>query len=151
MKNYLLLITAVLAVMVLSCDCNKIDVPEKVQSTFSEMFPGASDVEWKMDDDMYEADFTWKGEMYEASFNNDGSWHETEYEIKQSGLPETALNIISNDYSEWEIEEAEFVERADFRGYEVELEMNEKEIELYFNETGELVSIGEEDENEDDD
>jgi hypothetical protein len=151
MKNRFFLFTLILFVFTYSCDCDKADVPEKVLSSFSEMFPGASDVEWELDDDLWAVEFEWKEKEYEASFLLDGAWYETEFEIEQSSLPVMALKIISNDFAEWEIEEVEFVERADFRGYEVELEMDEKEIALYFNEGGELTSIeeGEEDEEED--
>ena len=151
MKNYLFIVFTILALLTYSCDCNKADVPEEVKSTFSTMFPNASDIEWEMDDDMWEVEFEWNNMEYEASFNPDGSWDETEFEMEKSELHEMALFILSNDYPDWEIEEVEFVESSDFRGYEVGIEMDEKKMEILFNEGGELVAIEEEEDDDDDD
>lgn len=151
MKNFLFIAFAILVLLTYSCDHNKADVPEEVKSTFSTMFPNASDIEWEMDDDMWEVEFEWNDMEYEACFNPDGSWKETEFELEESELHEMALFILSNDYPDWEIEEVEFVERPDFRGYEVGIEMDEKKMEILFNEGGELVAIEEEEQDDDDD
>jgi uncharacterized membrane protein YkoI len=121
--------------------CNNSKTPEKVLNNFTEMFPDAREAQWEMEDEMWDVAFTWKGKQYEASFREDGSWYETEYEIEPSSLPDLAKEFLSNDYAGSDIEEVEFVERNDFRGYEVEFEADGKETELYFNEAGELIAI----------
>jgi hypothetical protein len=150
MKTITLFLLANFIALLFACESGKTDTPETVKKTFANMFPDASDVEWKMEDDMWEAEFESEGASYEVSFYENGDWYETEFEIKLADLPETAMFILEADYAGLEILETEVVERADFSGYEVEVEKDGKELELYFNEAGELVAIDADEEEEED-
>ncbi len=126
--------------------------PTKVQDAFNTKFPNAKSVEWEKENDTeWEAEFKLNGIEYSANFGTDGTWKETEHEIKVNELPENVKNTLANEFSEYEIEEAEMVETSDFNGYEVEIEKGEETMEVVFDKSGKVIKKKFEDgENEDD-
>jgi hypothetical protein len=44
-----------------ACESGKTTVPENVKKIFVKIFPDASKVEWKMEDDLWEAEFKSEG------------------------------------------------------------------------------------------
>ena len=146
MKKLSLLFIALLTVILISCDQQKVNVPEKVQASFDEMFPVASEVEWEMENENeWEAEFKMDGKDVSACFTVDGKWVETEYEIES--LPETIETIINESYPGYEISKVEIVESPAFEGFEIELENEDGEIEIKVTTNGEILEV-EVDENE---
>lgn len=149
MKQLFILILVLTFSLYSCCDHNK-DVPDKVLTSFTQMFPEVTDVEWEMEDENeWEAEFEQDGLEIVACFNADGVWLETEFEIEVSKLPVTALEFLESEYAGWEIEEVEFVENPDFTGFEVELENGNEELEIYFDEIGQVIKVETENEEED--
>lgn len=150
MKQLFILILLLTFGLYSCCDHNK-DVPDKVLNSFTQMFPTATDVEWEMEDENeWEAEFEQDGQEMVACFNADGEWLETETEIESSELPVTAIEFLETEYSGWEIDEVEYVESPDFTGFEVELEKGDEEIEINFDESGQVIKIENENEEEED-
>lgn len=78
MKKYILI--AVISFISLSCE-KKLDesqIPEIVKKSFMEKYPSATNVEWVMERDKYEAEFILDGNKKEAEFNKDGSFEKEE-------------------------------------------------------------------------
>ena len=140
MKVLSVLLVALFSVIVISCCQQKVEVPEKVLTSFEKMFPAATEVEWEMEnEDEWEAEFEMDGKEGSACFTIGGEWVETEYEVES--LPETIETIINETYPGFEIDEIEIVEMPDFSGYEIELINGEDEMEILVNQEGEILEV----------
>ena len=72
-----------------------LDVPAPVLTSFAKRFPGASDIEWEQDDELYEAEFGWPDQdETEACFTEDGAWAKTEWDAAFSDLPPRAQEYL---------------------------------------------------------
>lgn len=140
MKILTVLLVALFSVFVMSCNQQKVNIPEKVQASFSELFPTASEVEWEMtEDNEWEAEFEMDGKEASACFTITGEWIETEYALES--LPETIETILMESYPGFEISEVEIVESPEFNGYEVEMKNGEEEIEILVTTEGEILEV----------
>ena len=85
MKDSLAVLFAAL-VLLEGCACeidiSSSDVPQAVSSSFTNKYPGASDVEWEVEKEdgklYYEAEFKLDGTRKEAYFRPDGSFTKEE-------------------------------------------------------------------------
>jgi len=146
MKVLSVLLVALLSVFVMSCDQQKVNIPENVQASFQKMFPAATDIEWEMEDEnKWEAEFKIEEKEVSACFTSEGEWIETEYAVES--LPETIETIINESYPGFEIDEVEIVESPEFNGYEVELKNGKEEMEIMVTRQGEIMEVEIEEEN----
>lgn len=149
MKVLTVLLVALFSVFVISCNQQKVNIPEKVQASFEELFPAATEVEWEMEDENeWEAEFKMDGKEASACFTIEGEWIETEYELKS--LPETIETILMETYPGFEIDEIEIVESPDFNGYEVGLKKEDEKIEVMVTNEGEVLEAEIEQEEDED-
>jgi hypothetical protein len=149
MKVLSVLLVVLFSVIIISCDQQKANIPDNVKASFEEMFPGATEVEWEMENENeWEAEFEMDGKEASVCFTINGEWIETEYEIET--LPETIETIINETYPGFEIDEVERVESPDFNGFEIELENGEEEIVILVTNDGVIqeVEIGKDDKEE---
>jgi len=130
MKKTSTIIGMVVLVALIAACASK--TPVAVTDAFNAMFPGATDTEWMQEEDnSWEAEFEMEGMEYSALFSADGGWLETEWEIDLEELPDTVLKVIELNYAGYEIEEAEWLESPDFKGFELEIiKGGETEIEM---------------------
>ncbi len=129
-----------MCIIVISCNQQKAEVPEKVLTSFENMFPSAVDVEWEMENENeWEAEFEMDGKESSACFTIGGIWVETEYEIES--LPETIETILNETYPGFKISEIEIIETPDFKGYEIEMVKGEEEIEILVTSDGEVIEV----------
>ena len=85
-----------------------------------------------------------------ACFDNSGKWLETETEIKKNELPSEAFKSINLKFENFKIEEVEKLETPDFKGFEIELEKGETEVEILVTSDGVITIKEVEVEDEDD-
>ena len=148
MKRYLMILSF-LSIGIVSCQekkkedkTTKSSVPEAVQISFQNKYPGENDPDWKQDDHGYwESHFKIDGEKYRADFNADGSWVETENDIKKENLSDAIKNVIEAEYSDYEITEVEHVMHAT-KGefYDVEFKQKGKNMDVEFREDGTIIN-----------
>lgn len=149
MKKSVTMMSLFVGLTVMSCAQN---APAKVKEAFDAKFPNAKSVKWEKENATeWEAEFKLNGTEYSANFSQDGSWKETEQEISKKNLPEAVLNTLKNEFPEYEIEEAEMVEKPDFKGYELEIEKGEETIEVVIDNNGTVVKKKVETEEEEED
>ena len=76
------LLTALFAFALISCadqsTAEATEVPAAVKSAFEAAYPGATDVDWEMDDDHYEVEFEMNGEEMEVEYSATGEVLEME-------------------------------------------------------------------------
>ncbi len=118
-----------------------VSVPAAVRESFAKRFPGASDVAWELEDDLYEAEFSWQGQKeVEAHFAADGTWSKTVSPIQFSELPEKAQLYLKTQDG-YDATEPERIQEAGSNPvYEVKLANKLMEWNCQFDAEGALVS-----------
>lgn len=123
----------------------KTNVPLVVKNVFEQKVSNAKDVEWKYDseDKLWEVEYEIGNDELTSAFDENGKWVETEKEIKFSELPEPVKLTLKADYSDYEVEEVEFIETPEGKFYEVEVELEKNgkdlEFELLISPDGKVV------------
>jgi hypothetical protein len=151
----LTLIALVIGMFSFTACGQKKDVPQKVKTAFTQKFPDAQKVKWDMEEENeWEAEFKINGKEMTACYDNTGKWLETEFEVKIKDLPAEVFKAINLKFEGFEIEEAESIEKPDFKGYEILLEIEETEVEILVTSDGKLtikdVKVEDEDDEDDD-
>lgn len=140
MKNLMLMIAVVSIFCFTACGQAGKVVPEKVKTAFSQKFPGASKVKWdKENDHEWEAEFKIEGENTSATFDNNGNWLETEMEIDIDKLPEAVISTLNNEFKEYRMENVEYIEKSEYKGYEIKLEAHEADTEVVIDSNGTIL------------
>lgn len=120
---------AILAASMTALSCDRYDdgrPPKVVRELFSEMFPGAKDVEWEVEKGYWKVSFdTGKGTSRvesEAWYNDAGEWVRTETERFPSSLPEDIKTILnSSEYASAMIDDVKYVQTPSEEYYQFEL------------------------------
>ena len=124
--------------------CNNDNNPANnaaVQTTFDEMFPGISRVEWDWEQGYYVAEFREGGREKSVWFDTNGVWMLTETDVPVSELPQAILaSIQSGEYAGWRIEDVDYIERRDMEPiYVVDMELGEQDVDLHYSVDGHLL------------
>lgn len=153
MKNLMLIAVLLFAFGIQSC-AQKSDpkkVPEQVLSAFKAKFPDVEKAKWERENDTeWEAEFKMDGIEYSASFTTKGRWKETENEIKKSEIPANISTILDQNFTDYDIEEAEMGEGPSGKFYEFEIETDHDEFEVMIDSQGKLTKQKDEDYKDDD-
>lgn len=120
---------AILAASMTALSCDRYDdgrPPKVVRELFSEMFPGAKDVEWEVEMGYWKVSFeTGTGVSRvdsEAWYNDAGEWVRTETERFPSSLPEDIKTILnSSEYASAMIDDVKYVQTPSEEYYQFEL------------------------------
>ena len=124
-------------------------IPMQVQGAFSSQFPNATDVEWEIEENGFEAEFKSYDKHMAALYDMSGKWVETETEINRRKMPGFLKDAIAHSFKGYRIMEVEEVSKPDLeKGYEVELQSGKKSIEVLFDIEGQILK--QEEEREDD-
>lgn len=152
MKAYSLLYIGMAAAMALGVSsCSDDDdnvpassVPTVVTSTFKEMFPRATGVEWEQNQQYYVADFNVNTFDTEAWYSANGTWAMTvtDYDSMVSMLPlEVSQAFNDSQYSAWIVDDAKYYERPINSFCVIEVETNGfPEIALFYDTMGNLIN-----------
>ncbi|MBC8047176.1 MAG: PepSY-like domain-containing protein [Fimbriimonadaceae bacterium] len=153
MKNLIILFIVASVVFLFSCGSSEKDVPSNVKIEFAKLYPDVNDVDWEKEGENFEAKFEIADIENSVIFDATGNFLETETEINENELPAAVKAYLQNNYNGVTPEEAFIIRRVDAIFYEIEIEVNKKETELLFDESGNLQENTEveiEDENEKD-
>ena len=134
-----------------SCDDDddNLNVPEKLQSAFSQKYPEASP-KWKTRSNYYIADFHGRNYESEAWFTSGAVWLMTETDLPYAALPEAVKNAFQNsEYGSWRPDEVDMIEREGMEPvYVLEVEQGPREMDLYYNAEGILIRAVEDSEDD---
>ncbi|MDB9524774.1 PepSY-like domain-containing protein [Oscillatoria sp. CS-180] len=119
-------------------------VPDVVVQAFNTTYPNISS-QWEQMPYGYEAAFVQDGLEYEVEYSSDGEWLETEYEVQELQFPQAVLQAVRQQYPNYAITKYEIELTPTGTFYEVEVEGNGQEIELYFDEQGQPTANANED------
>ena len=120
-------------------DIDMSEVPTAVQDAFQAEFADATDVEWEMKDNQYEAEFEKQDDTdYHALFEASGKMISQKQEIEETALPAEVTAAIKNDYPDFEVDDAEKLTKDGETYYQVELEKFLRDEKKVYSATGEL-------------
>ncbi len=129
--------------------CEQEKTPEKVKATFNLKYPNAKEVGWDMEEkNEWEAEFEMDEKEMSATFDQSGKWLETETEIEGEDLPAPVKETLKTQFNDYKVEEAEYVESPQYKGYEIELE-GKKDIEVVIAKNGQVIKKETGDEDDD--
>ncbi len=134
--------TILLAMILMSC--TDAMVPPRAMEAFVKKYPSIKNKKWSRDSHgNFEAAFKQEGVKHRADFDySSGAWIETEVSIKYENLPLAVKQVIQRKYTQHPISEIEKVDHHS-KGlfYDVEFKTKGKNLDLEFNEAGELIGF----------
>lgn len=129
--------------MTTSCDDNddKWTPDQHIVSALDSKYPGISKVDWDKEQNYYVADFRYENIEREAWFSEGGEWVMTESDITYEMLPQAVkTSFEASEYNSWRKEDIDMLERLNTETlYILDLEQGEQEVDLYYNEKGDLI------------
>ena len=118
-------------------DLIQVIMSEKILSFIKEHYPSARIIDLDFEKGYFEVeiiDIKVKRELY---FDKDSNWVATITEIKENQIPQIVLDaILASEYAEGEIDDVDYVQTVDKNYYIIELELNDKEVEIKVDENG---------------
>jgi len=124
----------------------KHQVPKAVLDAFEKAHPGAKGVKFEQEalegKTAYEVEYKESGREYDFLYGADGTLLRKEEEIDAKALPETVVQAVMKAHPKARIEEAEKVMQPDgtVSGYEVEIKVGGKELELELDTSGKILT-----------
>jgi uncharacterized membrane protein YkoI len=119
-------------------DVDASEVPAAVQDAFTAEFADATDVEWEMKDNQYEAEFDKNDTDYHVLFDASGQMISQKQEIEETELPAEVATAIQQDYPDFKVDDVEKLTRDGETYYQVELEKFLRDEEKVYSADGQL-------------
>ncbi len=115
-------------------------VPSVIVNQFNADFPKASDIDWEVKDNVYKVDFQigWFKDI-EAWYSAQGTQVKVNEELSKKELPKAIITALEKNYKLYKIEEIDKITQDNKTTYKIEVEKQEDERTLYFNENGTLL------------
>lgn len=116
-----------------------IDVPSEVLTAFEVKYPEAEEVEWKLRNDAYQAEYF---DFFQciAVFNTEGLWMKTISLVAEDDLPETAYAYIDETYEISSVIQVQMIEDNKYNiSYKVMVLEEGAKVTLKFNEEGDKI------------
>jgi hypothetical protein len=113
--------------------------PAAVAEAFAAARPNATDVEWSMEGEQYEASFTDAGTDMSTLYDADGTAGAVETKIETSALPAPVSAALARDYADAEVLGAERIVNAGTTTYEAEVRRAGRTEDVVFNADGTVV------------
>ena len=138
-KNLLILLMS--SAIWISCS-QETDVPASVISTFNNQYPDATEVEWEQDNDGFEVEFEVNEIEREITYDRMGNIVESSIEVSENELPANTIAYLNQNYPGYRVDDADEETNGDgIAVFEVEIEHENKEIELLFDIEGNFIEI----------
>lgn len=141
MKNLILLaFVFLLSNLAFSQSLKKKDVPDNLKKELKIKYPTSKKIKWaKLEEDLWEVEYVFENQDYSMIFKESGDWVEVEIDLELSEVPEQVQNALKNDFTDYEVEEAERKETRAGIFYEFELKKGAEEIEVLFDTLGNQI------------
>lgn len=76
----------------------------------------------------------------EILFDSNGNWYSTSWEVHKNELPETVRNVIEKQYKEYNLDDAEYIEKANnTKYYRIDLELGETDLTVNIDSDGNVI------------
>lgn len=127
----------------ISCNDEKIVVSKEIQTAFDAVHPNAKNVRWEMEDVYYVAEFKEDNIHKNAWFTSNAVWLLSESDYRLNNLPQSVQNAFNAcEYANWHVDDVDVIIRPNIETiYVIEVNQGETEVDLHFNENGDLIKI----------
>jgi hypothetical protein len=126
-KITLILVTGLLASLTNAQKIKDKEVPEIVRTTFTKLYPKATEVKWEMENGNYEANFDLDEMDNSVVMDGTGKILETEVEMDPKELPLAVWDYLNTHYKGKKVKEA-FRIMNSVGAYSYEVEVKRKEL-----------------------
>ena len=140
MKTILVLLISSFAYGILSAQTSK--VPPEVTNAFKTKYPNAQNVEWKIENNDFLANFTLSGEQKTAVFGSNGGWKEIDTKMSFDSVPGIVKDGFKKSrYADWTVYSVTYIYNSKTIWYKIDIEKSSllQKRSLYFNSQGILV------------
>lgn len=141
-RKLFILLFAASVMSFVGCDDDDDFIPDSTLiNALKEMYPSAQKISWEQKSDFIVADFIFNNQEVESWFDIQGNWFMTETDIRFDELPlPVQEHFVLSQYADWEIEDVDMIERYNTEViYIIEVEKNDQEIELVYDENGGVI------------
>lgn len=111
-----------------------------INKAFGSQFPAATDIEWKVSNNVYEIEFELNRIDHEVWYDANANLLMHKQDIALTELPQAVTAAIATDYPGYIVDEAEKVVKGNITGYYVDLEKNKTEIHAFYKEDGTFIA-----------
>lgn len=122
-------------------DLTEMQVPAAVKNAITKKYGEIRNIDWEKKGVFYQAEFTKDRREHEVLLDEKGNIVKIYEDISESELPQKAIQTIKSDYSEYKISEVERITKDGSVLYKVELKFGERDVDVYFNHTGEITKM----------
>ncbi len=157
LNTFTLLLILSLVILFAGCAKESVDsaadalkLPQQVEDAFKADFPDAKAVEWHKTGEYFAATYEENDLDRVVYYDTKGQEIAREMELNPTELMPAISAYITQNYPSHTITEAELSKVPKGTFYEVELEADDEEVELIFDEHGGFIKVESEDEEEED-
>lgn len=142
MKNLRIAALALFATAAVSAqDLKTNEVPSNLQTSFSNTYSNATDVEWEKKGDLFKVEFEINNMDHDVWYDAQGNVVKSEMEISEGELPSVVASAIKSKYADYKIDSIEVREENGTKTYEVEIEKGwTNERNLIVDASGTIIS-----------
>ena len=116
------------------------DPPQIVASKFKNLYPNASAIQWEIEKENFEAEFTVAGKEIEALFSPSGELISEDKEIVVEELPGKVMSTYKKNYSAFKITQAYSLKSTESVQYKLIATSSRDRIHLWIDDSGSIVS-----------
>ena len=110
-----------------------------VKNFILEKYPTARIIEYDYDDGMLEVEIVHENKEKNVYFNGAKNWVRTEWDITRNELPTAVTSTIETQYTDFFIDDIEYVQTPSGNCYRIELERGNNERELRIDAAGNIL------------
>jgi len=120
--------------------CGQKNVPQPLNTAFSQKYPAATSVKWASEEaNEWEAEFKLSGKEMSASFDNSGKWLESETVITVKELPAAVSATLAKEFAGYKTDEISILDTPVLNGFEVGLKKGETVLEVVLDNAGKVL------------
>ena len=116
------------------------DPPQIIASKFKNLYPNASAIQWEIEKENFEAEFTVAGKEIEALFSPSGELISEDKEIVVEELPGKVMSTYKKNYSAFKITQAYSLKSTESVQYKLIAASSHERIHLWIDDSGSIVS-----------
>jgi uncharacterized membrane protein YkoI len=122
MKSLIILLLSASAGTLNAQEISHSDVPSVVSNALKAKFPKATDLEWELRADIYNAEFEIGNIDHDVWIDKSGKILEHKEEIQKSELPQSISDNLTKEFTNYKIDDVSRIEKNGTVAYEVDID-----------------------------
>lgn len=114
-------------------------VPSVVLNAFQAKFPNATEVEWELKGDQYNADFEVGKRDHDVWIDKAGNIKKHKEDFPKSELPQAIGQTLEKDFKTYKLDDVDKFDEGGKISYEVKLESGSEDLKVLFSPEGKVL------------